>query len=179
MATKRSASTATSTSQDSAKKAKWQVSVLTYKKWQTNYEKEYQTLHWISSRLIRLQTSTPRDLLKIHTEGLPLASFSAENAVELWWKDCSSTRRVNQGPRKAYCPQEKASSDMTASPGPDVSTSSDPGTSSSSSDTLALQKWDSWFHPSDSEIEDSDWLFWWYCLYVLPISSVNNSKWEY
>ena len=109
-----------------------------------------------TDRRTRLQTSTLRDLLEIHTEGPPLASFSAENAVKLWWKDCSSTRRVNQGPRKAYRPREKASSDMTASPGPDVSTSSDPGTSSSSSDTLALQEWDSWFHPSDSEIEDSD-----------------------
>ena len=47
MATKRSASTAASTSQDSAKKAKRQVSVLTYKKWQTNYEQEYQTLSWL------------------------------------------------------------------------------------------------------------------------------------
>ena len=47
MATKRSASTAASTSQDSAKKAKRQVSVLTYKKWQTNNEQEYQTLSWL------------------------------------------------------------------------------------------------------------------------------------
>ena len=35
MATKRSASTAASTSQELAKKAKRQVSVLTYKKWET------------------------------------------------------------------------------------------------------------------------------------------------
>ena len=47
MTTKRSASTAASTSQDSAKKAKRQVSVFTYKKWQTNYEHEYQTLSWL------------------------------------------------------------------------------------------------------------------------------------
>ena len=47
MATKQSASTAASTSQDSAKKAKRQVSVLIYKKWQTNYEQEYQTLSWL------------------------------------------------------------------------------------------------------------------------------------
>ena len=47
MVTKRSASTAASTSQDSAKKAKRQVSVLTYKKWQTNYEQEYQMLSWL------------------------------------------------------------------------------------------------------------------------------------
>ena len=41
---KQSASAAASTSQDSAKR---QVSVLTYKKWQTNYEQEYQTLSWL------------------------------------------------------------------------------------------------------------------------------------
>ena len=46
MVTKRSASTAASTSQDSAKKAKRQVSVLTYK-WQTNNEQEYQMLSWL------------------------------------------------------------------------------------------------------------------------------------
>ena len=65
MATKRSASTATSTSQDSAKKAKRPVSVLTY-------------------------------------------NFGGKIAV------------ISQGPRKAYRPRVKASSDMTASPGPDV-----------------------------------------------------------
>ena len=49
MVTSRSASTAASTSQDSAKKGRGrrQVSVLTYKKWQTNYNQEYQTLSWL------------------------------------------------------------------------------------------------------------------------------------
>ena len=47
MVTKGSASIAASTSQDSAKKVKRQVSVLTYKKWQTNYEQEYQMLSWL------------------------------------------------------------------------------------------------------------------------------------
>ena len=47
MATKRSASAAASASQDPAKKAKRQVSVATIKKWQTNYEQEYQSLTWL------------------------------------------------------------------------------------------------------------------------------------
>ena len=47
MATKRSASAAASASQDPAKKAKRQVSVATFKKWQTNYEQEYQSLTWL------------------------------------------------------------------------------------------------------------------------------------
>ena len=47
MATKRSASAAASASQDPAKKAKRQVSVATFMKWQTNYEQEYQSLTWL------------------------------------------------------------------------------------------------------------------------------------
>ena len=47
MATKRSASAAASASQDPAKKAKRQVSVATFKKWQTNYKQEYQSLTWL------------------------------------------------------------------------------------------------------------------------------------
>ena len=47
MATKRSATTAASASQDLATELKKQVSVLTYKKWQANYNQEYQTLSWL------------------------------------------------------------------------------------------------------------------------------------
>ena len=53
-----------------------------------------------------LRTSTLGDLLEIFVEGPPLEYFSADQAVELWWRDCCTTRRVNQGPRKPYRPRK-------------------------------------------------------------------------
>ena len=47
MATKRSASTSVSASQAPLKKTKRQVTVLTFRKWQTNYEQEHQALSWL------------------------------------------------------------------------------------------------------------------------------------
>ena len=41
-----------------------------------------------------LLTSTLNDLLEISIEGPPLSSFNASAAVNLWWTDTSSTRRV-------------------------------------------------------------------------------------
>ena len=49
-----------------------------------------------------LQTCSLYDLLEIYIHGPPLASFNADAAVELWWKECSTTRRVSQKPRKEY-----------------------------------------------------------------------------
>lgn len=49
-----------------------------------------------------LKTSTLDDLLEIFVEGPPLSNFSADKAVELWWSNCCTTRRVEQGPRKPY-----------------------------------------------------------------------------
>ena len=49
-----------------------------------------------------LQTCSLNDLLEIYIHGPPLASFNADAAVELWWKECSTTRRVSQKPHKEY-----------------------------------------------------------------------------
>ena len=52
-----------------------------------------------------LHTSTPCDLLEVNIEGPSLGEFSADAAVDLWWTECCTTRRVNQKPRKEYTPQ--------------------------------------------------------------------------
>ena len=44
-----------------------------------------------------LNSSTLDDLLEVKAEGPPLSGFSADAAVDLWWKD-STGRRVNQKP---------------------------------------------------------------------------------
>jgi len=52
-----------------------------------------------------LSVETLRDLLEIKVEGPPFDEFVARPAVELWWRDCWTTRRVNQQlPRKEYQP---------------------------------------------------------------------------
>ena len=76
-------------------------------------------------------TSTLSNLLEINLEGPPLSSFSSGTAVELWWKECCTIRRVNQNPRKEYhCSQcregEDLMEDVTVEP------------------TLALEDWDAW-----------------------------------
>ena len=87
------------------------------------------------------------DLLEIFVEG-PLDCFSADPAVELWWSSCSTTRRVNQGPRKPYRPRSGSST----APGPQ---------SEPEEVHLALDDWDNLFggvnsdiHPSDSDDHD-------------------------
>lgn len=90
-----------------------------------------------TDRRTNLNTSTLRDLLEIKVEGPSLSDFNAKHAVELWWKDCQTTRRVNQAPRKEYRPRVASSS---GEEGP-LSTST--CASSSSDDTLS--DWDNWF----------------------------------
>ena len=55
-----------------------------------------------TNRRTNLANSTLNNLLEIHVEGLIMSKFSADQAVELWWKDCSTTSRVNQQPRQLY-----------------------------------------------------------------------------
>ena len=50
-----------------------------------------------------LQTCSLNDLLEIYIRGPPLTSFNANATVELWWKECSTTRRVSQKPCKECC----------------------------------------------------------------------------
>ena len=47
-----------------------------------------------AKRRTSLHTSTLCDLLEICVEGPPLSSFSANGAVNLWWHDSNTTRRV-------------------------------------------------------------------------------------
>ena len=99
-----------------------------------------------------LRTSTLDDLLEIFVEGPPLSCFSADQAVELWWRDCCTTRRVNQGPRRTYRPR-RGKEDL---PGP--STVPDHESDSEDSEVhLALDDWDEWFHcAEDSDVHTSD-----------------------
>ena len=83
-----------------------------------------------------LHNGTLSDLLEIQVEGPPLAAFSPDRAVKLWWDDCKTTRRVNQAPRKEYRP--RATSTELSSYGPSYSEAS----SDSTEDTLSLDDWD-------------------------------------
>ena len=71
-------------------------------------------------------------LLEICVEGPILSTFSADAAVDLWWKSCSTTQRVNQNPRKEY--RERVNDEVD-------------GSSSSSDDevTSFLDDWEDWF----------------------------------
>ncbi len=50
-----------------------------------------------NERRTKLSGSTLDDLLEVKVEGPSLDNFSADAAIELWWKD-STGRRVNQKP---------------------------------------------------------------------------------
>jgi len=62
-----------------------------------------------------LQTETLSDLLEINMEGPNLSSFSADQAIALWWEDCKTTCRVNQAPRKDYKPRKSSNTPSTSS----------------------------------------------------------------
>lgn len=57
-----------------------------------------------TNRRTNIQSDTLNDLLEIYVEGPPSSSFCPDSAIELWWNDCATTRRVNQQPRKEYRP---------------------------------------------------------------------------
>ncbi len=52
-----------------------------------------------------LNTGTLDDLLEIHVEGPPYKDFSADSALEMWWKDTCTSRRPCQAARKPYQPR--------------------------------------------------------------------------
>lgn len=94
-------------------------------------ERLFSTLKIIKNeKRTNLSCSTLNDLLEVNTEGPTVDSFSADAAVDLWWSDCSSGRRVNQNPRKAYKKREQSSSTMTDD--------------SQSDNELDLDIWDDW-----------------------------------
>ena len=82
-----------------------------------------------------LHTTTLSDRLEINVEGPPLSSFNPDAAVDLWWRECSTTRRVNQNPRKAYQPRASSSTNNQS----EMEEESDIEES-----TLVLDDWDDW-----------------------------------
>ena len=78
--------------------------------WSVNFSSAYiltskvecSTLKIIKNeRRTNLSFCTPNDLLEVNTEGTSLSKLSVGSAVELWWSDSSSGRRVNQKPWKS------------------------------------------------------------------------------
>ena len=95
-------------------------------------ERFFSTLKIIKNeRRTNLSCSTLNDLLEVNTEGPSLSNFSADAAVNLWWRDCSNGRRINQRPRKEH---KETSSTLTHA-------SSD----NESESELDLAAWDDWF----------------------------------
>ena len=100
-------------------------------------ERLFSTLKIIKNeRRTNLSCSTLNDLLEVNTEGPTICNFSADAAIDLWWSDCSSGRRVNQKPRKEYKRRKQSSS----------ATQDD----SESENELDLDIWDDWFHADSS-----------------------------
>ena len=87
------------------------------------------------------QSDTLNDLLEIYVEGPVLSSFCPDHAIELWWSDCCTTRRVNQQTRKEYQPRNQASTSKQA----------EQGDSEIGEENLTLELWDEWFYDSESE----------------------------
>ena len=98
-----------------------------------------------TKRRTSINNSTLHDLLEINVEGPPLTSFNANAAIQLWWTDCCTSRRVNQNPRKEYRPRATSSGSPL-----EESTSVDDTESS----TLTLSAWDDWFDTDSSSDED-------------------------
>ena len=96
-----------------------------------------------TNRRINLKSTTLSDLLEIKTEGPPLASFSADRAVSLWWDACKTTRRVSQMQRKECRPREKGQSSSVSSDTMEIP-------EYDSQDTITLEDWDDWFSVSTS-----------------------------
>ena len=99
-----------------------------------------------TKRRTSINNSTLHDLLEINVEGPPLASFNANAAIQLWWSDRCTSRRVNQNPRKEYPPRAASSSPLEESESTSVE---DTG-----SGTLNLSAWDDWFDSDSKSDED-------------------------
>ena len=86
-----------------------------------------------TKRRSSLHISTLCDLLELNIEGPPLSQFSADAAVDLWWTECCTTRRVNQKPRKKCTGRGGTSTQNEEEPENVESTQS-----------LVLDDWDNW-----------------------------------
>ena len=82
-----------------------------------------------TSRRTGLHNSTLYDLLEISVEGPDLSGFFACAATDMWWKECCTTRRVNQSPRKDYRPREKEDKEGDKTP---------------QNPSFTLEDWDKW-----------------------------------
>ena len=91
-----------------------------------------------TTRRTNLQGDTLNDLLEIYVEGPALSSFCPDHTLELWWSECSTTRRVHQQPRKEYRPRNSQASDTETIHG------------EQEDESLTLEMWDEWFHESGS-----------------------------
>jgi len=128
----------TSSSQSSAKKAKRQVGVSTFEKWQREFEREYQSLLWLRCDKDDVNRSLVATLycevcqqFKDRIQGMRNFSpawLTGSTNHQLWWAD--RTRRPNQGARKEYRPRATDT----------VSESSD-----SEPEEFALDDWDRLF----------------------------------
>ena len=88
-----------------------------------------------TDRRTSLNTSTLSDLLDITIEGPALDDFSPDQAIENWWKLYSTSRRVNQQPRKAYRPRSSTTGES----------SSTCTFQESEQESLTVSDWDNWF----------------------------------
>ena len=93
-----------------------------------------------TNKRTNLKSSTLSDLLDIKAEGPPLADFSADKSVALWWNACKTTRRVSQAPRKENKSREQGESSRTSAKIVEAP-------ESDSSDTVTLEDCDDWFGP--------------------------------
>ena len=94
-------------------------------------------------RRTSINNSTLHDLLEVNVEGPPLSSFNANAAIQLWWTDCCTSRRVNQNPRKEYRPRATSSNNSPQEKSTSVEES-----------TLTLSAWDDWFDSDTQSDED-------------------------
>ena len=88
-----------------------------------------------TDRRTSLQITTLDDLMESNVEGPSPESFSAEQAVNLWWSDRS--RRPNETPRNKYKPREGQTE-------ADISDDQD-----TAEQEFTLNDWDEWFATDD------------------------------
>ena len=91
-----------------------------------------QTFSMLKIVKTKRRTSLHTSTLSINVNGPPLNSYNPDAAVDLWWRECSTTRRVNRNPRKAYQPRASSSSNQTEEK------------SDKEESTLVLDDWDDW-----------------------------------
>ena len=108
-------------------------------------ERLFSTLKVIkTNRHTNLESTTLSDLLEIQVEGPSLDGFSASDAISLWWKDCCTTRQVNQQPREEYKLRESEPSSSNTTECSEVS-----------QDTITLDDWDEWLKVVPTNTTDS------------------------